>query len=88
MVSVRASSTVEPETATAVTALAVPSAVTSKSDADAVIDERVSLKLRMILVPSVVVALESNEGASVSEESMVEVLVTAMLLREAESLPA
>ena len=42
MVSVRASSTVDPEIATAVTALAMPSVFTSNVDVPAVVVERVS----------------------------------------------
>ena len=40
---VRVSSTVEPEIATAVTALSLPSVVTEKAEAAAVVEERVSL---------------------------------------------
>jgi hypothetical protein len=40
---VRVSSTVEPETATAVTALAAPSVVTANVEVAAVVEERASL---------------------------------------------
>ena len=75
----------EPEIATAVTALAALSVVTAKADAAAVVDESASLYVRTTLVPSVDVAADVNVGAV---PATVELLVTEVLVKDAASLPA
>ena len=75
----------EPEIATAVTALAEPSDVMAKADVTAVVDERVSLYVRKTLVPSVDVAADVNVGAL---PATIELLVTEVLVSDAASLPA
>ena len=74
----------EPEIATAVTALAALSVVTAKSDVAAVVDERVSLYVRTTLVPSVEVVADASVGAV---PATVELLVTEVLVSDAASLP-
>ena len=85
MVAARAISTVESETAIPEIDAAEPSTLMMKSDSEAVVDERASLKMRRTLVPSVDVAAERNVGAVLST---VELLVTEVLLRDAASLPS
>ena len=55
---VSVSSTVEPEIATAVTALAAPPEVTVKADVAAVVEESASSYVRMTFVPPVLVAAD------------------------------
>ena len=60
------SSTVEPEMATAVMALALPSVVTLNAEAGAVVEERVSLYVRTTFLPLVLVAAETKVVAELS----------------------
>ena len=71
--------------ATAATVFEEPSVVTAKADVAAVVEWSASLYVRMTLVPSVEVPADRNAGAL---PSTVELLVTAMLSRDAASLPA
>ena len=66
MTELRLSSTVEPEAVTLSMEAVESSVLTVKADAAAVVDERVSLNVRMTLLPSVDVAAVSSVGGVAS----------------------
>ena len=70
--------------ATAETSFAVPSVVTAKDEALAVMEESDSSYVRTTLVPSVLVAAETKVGGV---PATLELLVTKLAAKEATSFP-
>ena len=87
MAEARVSATVEPVAAMLAMTAGEPSNLMLKSETSAVVAERVSLKLRRTLVPSVEVAADSNVGAPVSTAPTIELLLIAVPAKVAASLP-